>query len=80
MSLHYLYTGWLVSKRQTRTAWIWLGSPYKNDPYVDNKTGECGWIDSDGTDYDDDEEKPSVATGRCHQPTISPTHDLELGV
>lgn len=65
-----------MNKRQTRTAWIWLVSPYKTDPYEDNKARECVRTDSDGIDCDggNDEKRPSTATGRCHQPAV-----LELG-
>lgn len=71
----YAYTGWLVSKRRTRTLWIWLESPYKNGPYVDNKIKQCAWIGSDGINGDDDdnEEKgPNMTTGGVISPLSYP--------
>ena len=58
-----------MSKRQIRTAYICLESPYKNGSYVDNKIGQCAWICNDDIDvHDGDEKGPNMATGGVISP------------
>lgn len=70
----YSYTGWLVSKRPTRTAWICLESPYKNSVHGLAVMTLMVVVVMMMTTT----KKDLIWLLGCHQPFISPTHDVEL--